>query len=197
MHSIWSYVTDFGDTAVTVPLAVLMHGFLLAAQHPRLAIGWGLAILGCAGAIATLKLALTVCGYPLSGSGLSSPSGHTAMSIAVYGGFAAVVGTTLKRPMRETLIAGAAGLMIAIALSRAILGYHSWLEVAIGLGVGIAALAFILVLVARLRPGPLPLVWLITGALVVFVLFHGTRWPAEQAIRRLAGWLNFLRPWCS
>jgi hypothetical protein len=32
--------------------------------------------------------------------------------------------------------------------------------------------------------------------LVVFALFHGTRWPAEQAIHRIARWFDALRPWC-
>src|SRR6266700_1779384 len=37
----------------------------------------------------------------------------------------------------------------------------------------------------------------LTGALVVCALFHGTQWPAEQAIDRLAWWLDFVRSWCS
>lgn len=197
MQSIWDFLTDFGDTAVTVPLALLMVGFLLAARQPRLAIGWGLAIVGCAGAISALKLALSVCGHPLSGSGLHSPSGHTAMSIAVYGGFAAVLGATLKRPAREAVIAAAAVPMIGIGLSRAILGVHSPLEVAIGVAVGAAAVGVILVLVARYRPARLPVGWLGAGALVVFLLFHGTRWPTERGIDYLSRWFDFLRPWCS
>jgi hypothetical protein len=51
-------------------------------------------------------------------------------------------------------------------------------------------------MVARHPPQRLPLRWLIAGALVVFVLFHGTRWPAERAIHRLAWWLDILRPLC-
>src|SRR6266851_9375030 len=172
LRAIWHFVTDFGDTAVTVPLAGLMVGFLLATRRPRLAIGCGLAILGGASAVAVLKLVLSACDHPLNGFGLSSPSGHTAMSISVYGGFAAVIATTLTRPARATVIAGTAALIIAIALSRILLNYHSTIEVAVGLAVGIAALA-------------------------ICALFHGTHWPAEQAINRLAGWLDFVRPWCS
>jgi membrane-associated phospholipid phosphatase len=197
LHPIWRFLTDFGDTAVTVPLALVMGGFLLAAQRPRLAIGWGLAILACAGAIAGFKIALTICGgQPSGGSGLASPSGHAAMSIAVYGGIAAVLGATLKPPARAAVIAGAAVLGIAIALSRVILGSHTPIDVAVGLVVGTSALAIIVAIVARQRPGRLPLGWLAAAALVVFVLFHGTRWPAEQVIHRLAGWFDLLRPWC-
>jgi membrane-associated phospholipid phosphatase len=197
LQSIWSFVTDFGDTAVTVPLALLMVGFLLAAKEPRLGAGWGLAIIGCAGATGALKMMLVACAHSLGGPGLSSPSGHSAMSTAVYGGYAAVIAATLARPAREALIAGAAVLIIGIACSRIILGAHSPLEVGIGLVVGMAALGAVLAVVARYRPARLPIVWLAVPALAVAPLFHGRHWPAEQAVHHLAGRFNFLWFWCS
>ena len=197
MQAIWVLLTDFGDTAVTVPLALLMAGFLLAAQQPRLAIGWGLAIVGGAGAIGGLKLVFAVCGQPIDGARFASPSGHTAMSIAVYGGFAAVVGATLSPPARAALITGAAVPVIGIPLSRTIVGGHTIIEVVVGLAVGIATLGAIIAITTRYRPERLPLAWLAAGTLIVFMLFHGTRWPAEQSIHGLAGLLAFLRPYCS
>jgi hypothetical protein len=56
--SIWNFITDLGDTAVTVPLAALMLFFLVVAKEWRLALAWAVAILGCAGAIGGLKLIL-------------------------------------------------------------------------------------------------------------------------------------------
>ena len=194
MQAIWNFVTDFGDTAVTVPLAALMAGFLLAAREPRLAFGWALAIVGCAGAIGGLKLVLAACGYPLGGPGQASPSGHTAMSIAVYGGYAAVIGATLARPARELVIAGAAMLMIGIALSRVVLGAHSPLEVWIGLAVGVTPLGAVIAIVAHYRRQRLPIRWLILPALAVALAFHGERWPTERVIHRL---VDILRPWCN
>jgi membrane-associated phospholipid phosphatase len=197
LHSILSFLTDFGDTAVTVPLAILVAGFLLAARQPRLAIGWAVVIIGCAGMTAALKMAFAICGHPVGGARLMSPSGHTAMSIAVYGGLAAVIAGSLAAPARLTLYAGAAIFGIGIALSRTIVGYHTPTEVVIGFAVGFAALAVMVGIVIRYRPRDLPIGWLVPGALVVFVLFHGTRWPAEQAIHGLAWWLEILRPYCS
>jgi membrane-associated phospholipid phosphatase len=197
LQSILRFVSDFGDTAVTVPLALLMVGFLLAAKQPGLAVAWGLAIVGCAGAIGALKMMLVACGHSLGGPGLSSPSGHAAMSTAVYGGFAAVIGTSLARPARWAVIAGAAVLVVVIAVSRVILGAHSPVEVAIGFVVGSAALGVILAAVVRYRPAWQPVVWLAALALVVAMVFHGWRWPAEHAVRHLAGWLGFLWYWCS
>ena len=197
MQSIWGFVTDFGDTAVTTPLAVLMVGFLLAVRQPHLAIGWGLAAVGCAGAIAALKLVLFACGHVPGSGGLASPSGHTALSVTVYGGFAAVIGTALARPARGVLIVGTAMLTIGIAASRVILCCHSLIEVAVGLVVGAAALGAILAIVARHRPARLPVAWLAAAALIIAMLFHGVRWPAEQAIQRFAALIDFVRPWCS
>lgn len=197
MHRIWSFVSDFGDTAVTVPLAVVMGCALVAAGHFRMALGWCLAILACAGLIATLKLVLAVCGYHPGVSALASPSGHTAMSTAVYGGFAAVLGARLERPARQAAIAAAAALMLGIAASRAVLHYHSAVEVAVGLAVGSLALAGIVALAGRYRPVRLPLIPVGAAALAVALLLHGERWPAEQAIRRLGFWFDLLRPWCS
>ena len=196
MHALWTFVTDFGDTAVTVPLAVVMLGFLAGAREPRVALGWGVAILFCAGLIGSLKLVLFACGDPLAGSGLSSPSGHTAMSTAVYGGFAAVIGANIGRPARSVVFAGAAALIVAIALSRPILGAHSRIEVAVGLAVGSAALALIAAVVARCRPMQLPVGALAMTAIAVALVFHGTRWPAEEGIHHIAGWVEFLLPWC-
>ena len=196
MDSIWGFVSDFGDTAVTVPLALLMAAVLVAAGHFRMALGWCLAIIACAGLIGALKLVLSVCGYQSGGSVLASPSGHTAMSTAVYGGFAAVLGAGLERPARDAVTAAAVALMLAIAASRAVLHYHSATEVAVGLAVGSLALSGIVVLARRYQPVRLPVLTVAGAALAIALVFHGVRWPAEQAIRRLGFWFELLRPWC-
>jgi membrane-associated phospholipid phosphatase len=195
-HAIWSFVTDFGDTAVTVPLALLMASALAAARHFRMALGWCVAILACAGSIAGLKLALAVCGHQSGASALASPSGHTALSTAVYGGFAVVFGAQLERPARHALLAAAAALMLGIAASRAVLQYHTVTEVAVGLAVGSLALAGIVALTSRYRPARLPILPLAATALAVALIFHGARWPAEHAVRRLGFWLEVLAPLC-
>jgi len=193
--SIWRFITDLGDTAVTVPLALLMLCFLAAMRQPHLAICWVIAILGCTGVISGLKLVLDACGNPLAGAGLTSPSGHTAMSAVVYGGFAAVIGARLARPARAALIAGAAALIIAMPMSRIILHVHTPIEVVVGLAVGLAALA-VIISIAAIRRERLPVLWLAAAAILVATLFHGERWPAEQAIHHFAGWFDMLRPWC-
>jgi membrane-associated phospholipid phosphatase len=197
LQPILRFLTDFGDTTVTVPLAVVMAASLVASRQRRLAIAWALVTALCAVTTGALKLALRICGHPLSSSTLNSPSGHTAMSIAVYGGIAIIIGSTLGPTARGTLFYAAVGFAIVIAASRALIGVHSPIEVAVGLAVGLATLPVIMAATLRYRPQSLPLRWLAAGALAVFLLFHGTRWPAEAAIHHLARWLDILRPYCS
>ena len=171
MNTAWRL---FDDTAVTVPIAVLLLGFLIAAGQFRLAIGWTLVIIGRAGAVAALKLSLAVCGYPLAESGLRSPSGHTAMSIAVYGGMTTVISGTVNRSAHAVLIAAITTLTIGVALSRTIIGYHTPVEVVVGIVIGLAALLAIIAVVVHYRPENLSAPWLIAACLVLIALFYST-----------------------
>ena len=194
---IWKFFTNFGDTAVTFPLAILMTIFLTAMSYTRAALGWSVSILACAGAIAALKIALFVCGHSLPIPELLSPSGHMAMSTAVYGGFAVVSGTALTRPARDIVIAGAIALITAIGTSRLLLHYHSVLEIGVGLLVGAGAVAMIILIVTRSRLEGLRIGYLAAGVLAVGCFFYGERWPAESAMHNVAQWLDVLRCWCS
>lgn len=196
MSSVWSFITDFGDTAVTVPLAMLMLCFLVVAKEWRLALAWALAILGCAGVIGGLKLILDACGTSVATAGLTSPSGHTAMSAAVYGGFAAVVSVNIAPPARAALIVGTIALIVAMPMSRVVLNAHTPIEVVVGLAIGLPAAAVIILATLAIRREQLPVTWLAASAIGLMLLFHGERWPAEREIRHLAAWLGALRGLC-
>ena len=194
---VWKIVTNFGDTAVTFPLALLMTVFLCVMSYTRAALGWSVSIISCAGFIAILKIALFACGHSLPIPELVSPSGHMAMSTAVYGGFAIVSGTALTRPARDIVIAGAIALIASIGTSRLLLHYHSLVEVGVGLGVGAGALAMIMLIMTRSRLEGLRIGYLAAGAVVVACLFYGERWSAEATMHNVAQWLNVLHAWCS
>jgi membrane-associated phospholipid phosphatase len=196
LSSIWSFITDFGDTAVTVPLAALMLCFLVVAKKWRLALAWALAILGCAGMIGGLKLILDACGTSFATAGLASPSGHAAMSAVVYGGFAAVLGVNLAPAARAALIVCAAALIVAMPVSRVTLHIHTPTDAVVGLAVGLAAVAIIVAAVA-IHHERLPTLWLAGAAVALAMFFHGERWPAEREIHHLAGWFGVPRAWCN
>jgi membrane-associated phospholipid phosphatase len=196
LHAALRYLTDCGDTAITVPLALLLCGFLLLTRQFRLALGWALIMLGCVAAISILKLLFSVCGPALIGT-LRSPSGHTAIGMLVYGAYAAMIGANYRPAGRVALIAAAVVFALGIALSRVVLHFHTGIEAIVGLTVGVIALGTVHVLVAWCRPAPLPVPWLGATAAAAFLLFYGQRWPAEQTLHRFAAFLDILRPWCT
>ncbi len=192
----WAFITNLGDTAVTVPLALLTCGFLCAWREVRLALGWGLAILGCAGVIAVLKLLLAACGHRLGVAGLLSPSGHSAMSAAVYGSLCLLIANP-SPPLVRTMVYTVGALLIAdIAASRVALRYHAPAEVAVGLIVGLVEVAVFRTILVKRPVTTLRVPWLVGAAAILVTLLYGTRWPAEQALGNLAAALQLLLPWC-
>jgi membrane-associated phospholipid phosphatase len=196
MTALWVFVTDCGDSAVTLPLASLVLVFLLFSREWRLARFWLLAIGGSAGVIAALKLAFGGCGHPLTPFAIVSPSGHSALSAAVYGSLALLVGAGLERRRRTALYVVAVFLIIGVALSRVVLRDHNLAEIAIGMAVGSGGAAVFGVALSGGRAPTLPLGWLLLGAAAIVAVMHGTRWMIEPAVHRLAWDLRFAWPWC-
>jgi membrane-associated phospholipid phosphatase len=196
LPAIWSFVTDFGDSAVTVPLALVTLVFLVSAGQQRLALGWILTIGGCAAAIGALKLLFGACGPLLPDVPISSPSGHTAMSAAVYGSLALLIGARLSLRGHAALNIVVWLAIVGIALSRVALRDHTLAEIAIGLVVGAGAIAVSRAVFGREEPPALPLGWLVLAGIGVIALMHGTRWAIEPSLHRLAGGLRLMLPWC-
>jgi membrane-associated phospholipid phosphatase len=189
-------LTDYGDAAVTLPLALLTFVVLLVVREWRLALGWALAIGACGLTMLALKLAFTACGEPLTPLDIVSPSGHTAMSAAIYLSLALLLGAALRPRAGRVLVAAAAVLVVGIALSRIALNRHNAAEVAIGLGVGLVATgAFHAVLRRQKRPD-VPAKWLGLGAIVIVIAMHGTRLMIEPALHSIAGAFRLVLPWC-
>ena len=63
--------------------------------------------------------------------GPSFPSGHSATAAAFYAAAALIVGRSLRRPMRQFVIAAAVAIAVAVAASRVLLDLH-WLSDVIG-----------------------------------------------------------------
>jgi len=197
LHAIWVFVTDCGDSAVTVPLALLTLVFLIASGQRRCAVFWMLAIGGSAVAIAALKLAFGACGQRLPLARIISPSGHAAMSAAVYGSLALLAGTGLSPGRRHTLYLLTAAAVVAIAVSRLALERHTLPEVVLGLLVGAGGVALFGAALRRQEAPALPLGWLMICGVAVVVVMHGTHWLVEPVLRRIAQVLRLAAPLCS
>lgn len=190
-------VTNLGDTAITMPLTLLTCCFLGAAHEIRLALSWGLTLLGFAGVVGALKLMSAACGQRLTIAVLMSPSGHTALSTAVYGALCLLIAYSSPSMVRVVVYAAGAFLIAGIAASRVVLGYHTPTEVSVGLVIGISAIACFRSLLAKWPPIALPTQRLAGAAIVTIVLLDGMRWPTERVLRDLARLLELILPWCN
>ena len=100
MQTFWNFVTDFGDSAVTLPLAALTVAFLFFSRWRRATIAFAITLASCGIAIGLVKLALQSCGRPLLHTEITNPSGHAAMSTAVYGSLALLLNCSVSAERR-------------------------------------------------------------------------------------------------
>jgi membrane-associated phospholipid phosphatase len=180
-------LTDFADQAVVLPVALAVAIMLVAMGWRRGAFAWLGVLGGTFGAILVLKLGFLACEPVFVPWDLRTPSGHTGAAAFVAGGLATLLGA---RALIALAVAAAAAALIGS--SRVELGAHSIPEVLIGAAAGITGAGLLARLVNRPPPITRP-VTLLAVAVVVAVLVHGTRLPAEQVIRRVAtGMLDFI-----
>ena len=174
-------LTDFGDSAILLPLAVVILVWLRLGAS-GLAWAWTITVGLCVALTAVSKIFFYACP---PAAGLHSPSGHTALSILVYGTL--VVVTTMQCDgwwRRLLTIAIGSCLILTIAASRLSLGAHSIPEVALGFVIGGAFLTFFagnLRRSCRAKPWPL----LIAVGLLVTIL-HGKELNAEEFLHRIS-----------
>ena len=150
--SFLSFVTNFGDLDLLLPLSLVVAGTLWRFESRAVATAFAGALVLCLGTLAVLKLTLLSCGayWHLL---VRSPSGHCGAATIVYGAIAIVLATHTPPRLRRLWYGGALALIVLIALSRVVLRMHSQVEVAIGLTIGAACLA-LFTLRYRGRPHP-------------------------------------------
>jgi len=188
-----TFVTDFADQAVMLPLALAVALALLALGWRRAALAWAACVIATFGTMLVLKLAFAACGsLDTSRLGtIGSPSGHTAAGAMVYGGLA---GLLLRRGIPGALLPAAA-VAVLIGATRVWLDVHTLAEVILGGLVGCAgATAFIAL--AGPRPQRWRPAWLLIPILLVPLLAHGRNLGAEPHIRGLGERYAWLIPAC-
>jgi undecaprenyl-diphosphatase len=187
-------VTDLGDSVITLPIAAVVLAWLAIWGSRRVAVAWLVALLACGAVTALLKIYFKAC--PLPGVELDSPSGHTSMSLFVYGGLTLVTAAQIGG-WRRGAVATLGGLFVlTIAVSRILLDYHSQAEVAIGLAIGLAALALFGVPFRRYGQRRMPLWPLWLAALVPILLLDGRQLSNEGLLGRIALYVRNVIDFC-
>jgi membrane-associated phospholipid phosphatase len=194
IHTVLHALTNLGDSIITLPIAAAVLVWLAIWTDRRNALVWFAALFLCAGLTAALKIYFKAC--PLPGLDLDSPSGHTSMSFYVYGGVALVTAAQYRQWPRQAVLAIGALLILAVALSRAVLEYHSAAEVVIGVIIGTGALALFWLLYRHHRSAAMPAWPLWVAAFVPIAFLSGRSISAEGLLQRLAVYLHGLVGFC-
>src|SRR5579871_1733888 len=142
MIQILAVATDLGNLAVLVPLALAMAVWLIRYQPRGAALAWLGALFVCGLVSALSKIVFYAC-PPIEN--LVSPSGHTSMSLVVYGGLGAICASQTGARWRAIPVAAVVGLVATIALSRVVLHFHSETEILVGSIIGVASLTVFLI----------------------------------------------------
>ena len=159
-----------------MPLAAAVAVGLALCGWWRGLLAWLLVVPGVLGLMGFLKFLFYSCAT-LDVTGIHSPSGHTSVAAAIYGGMLVLL---LRGRLPNALVfAIPPALAILVGISRVVVHAHVPVEVVVGGAVGLAGAAILAVLAGE-RP-PLRRSWPIwLGAAVVVVVFHGIRLHLED-----------------
>jgi membrane-associated phospholipid phosphatase len=179
------FISDFGDSAVLLPLALFLIVVLWRYQSWPAAVSLIQALGICLATLVMLKVAFIVCGASWH-AGIGSPSGHAGMSAMIYGALGVVAARQTSWWQRPVIFLAVWLLVAGIAMSRVALGAHSYAEVVIGVLAGVAALAYFLFRYLRLPDRKMNWALIATTLCAGLLVLHGIHAPLEQLIRHLA-----------
>jgi len=137
--------------------------------------------------IGALKLIFFICGNELHVINVRSPSGHAALSSAVFMAYGWLFATATSGWRRLATILLTSALVASISLTRIILEFHSVGEVIIGLLTGCASFSWVKII--YLRNSTLPVFdkkKLMISAFFPVIICYGWRLPAEENLHGLA-----------
>lgn len=182
----WPLLTDFGDSAVLAPAALLIAAWLAAGQAWRGALGW--CLLFGLGLLLTVfsKIAFIGWGIGVRAIDFTGVSGHTMLATSIYG-----TGLWLAMPRSQSGLR-AMGMVVGllaggfVGLSRLALGAHSPAEVVAGFVIGaLVCLGFVASSRDIARPG-VPRLMLVAAWVVVIAGLYGDKAPSENLIAQVA-----------
>lgn len=178
-----SALTDFGDLGVILPLSLVVLAWLICDGSRQGALLWVIAVGLCVTVTALLKVYLYICS-PIPD--LVSPSGHSSLSVLIYGAIALIIAAEQRRLLRALILFSGAVLIVSVAVSRLWLKAHSAPEVVIGVGIGIATLTFFANGYLRSRSEGKRLWPLVVSTVIVAAALHGRELRAEAFLHGIS-----------
>jgi membrane-associated phospholipid phosphatase len=188
------FLTDFGDSAVLLPLSLVVLIWLLATRSVNAAIWWVGVLVVFGAVIGGLKMLFFACPPAVD---VRSPSGHTGFSMLVYGSIAAIIAVQRRsRWTQAAIMLAVIVLVVGIAASRVILHMHSRTETVIGFLIGAVAVGVFFFGYRRTATGGRLMAPLLFAVVLTAALFHGVRLNAETNLHTLGGWLDLQQLFC-
>lgn len=189
-------LTDLGDGAVTGGLALIITLALVVIKEKNAAWGMMMAFAITAATMALIKI-LFYSGCVTTLSSMHSPSGHSALSLAVYGMIAAIVSPSLPYHWRSTPYLMAGVMVLGIGYSRIALGNHSPAEVITGFAIGaLVTVPLMRFYLPEQKGNPLILQGFPALMFLLFLL-HGLHLPAETFLAKLGSFLHHKSHLCA
>jgi membrane-associated phospholipid phosphatase len=184
-----NFITDCGDSVVTFTFTLLSAMFFLVYKQNNAAIAMVMAFCASAAAILLCKFAIYAHYVVLPVNfDIYSPSGHCAISLSVYGTFAAIAASSQAgwRKIIPFLFVGP--LILLIAVSRIYLYAHSINEVVVGLCIG--ASIFCGIWLVLLKNNTVRCSWLpfTLVCLTIMVTVYGHHLPAEKLVKHISAY---------
>jgi membrane-associated phospholipid phosphatase len=191
LHYHWSLISDLGDAALTLPLAIAMAVWFYTARA-RLGLSWLLCLAAGALLVGLTKILYAGCGIQIRAIDFRVISGHTMLASAVWTTVGASLGRAIsRRGGWRGALATAFGLALAaaIGLARVEDGAHSSTEVIVGWVLGVAVAATFLRVLQR--AAQLPRRPFVAGCffLLVSALAYGHHAPFQAMIEEYSPWL--------
>jgi undecaprenyl-diphosphatase len=166
-------VTELGDSTVNVIFAGTVLLVLLARRCYRTAGFWTVSVLGALAGVEVLKWTIRLPRPVAMYQGASAygfPSGHTTMSVVLYGFFAIVVARSVSGGRRWGFFIPALLISFLIGVSRLYLGAHWLSDVLGGFFIGTTWAAVLGISYLKGAEERVPRRWLLLSAASVFLL---------------------------
>ncbi len=183
----WVHLTALGDSAVLLPVAVLLAVWLLIQRASRRhGLWWLLLLAGCIGGVAVSKLAYMGWGLHPPGLDFVGLSGHCALSFLIWPTVAALLAARARPLWRGSAVALGALLALGISVSRLAVDAHTPSEAALGALWGALFGALFLWITRhsprlRGRAG-----WAAFGLLLPVLLMYGRVLPSNRILAGVA-----------
>jgi len=191
LYSVFGLAADLGDSAVTGGLALVGGLYLFYLKQKRAAVALWAAFVCAGGLIALGKILIYSHCVSLPAFWLlRSPSGHAAISAALYFTLASIIASSERGWRQFVPYAVAFCVVVLVAVSRVVLRAHTEADVWGGLFIGIVVFTVLWLRLIRGHVVPCRRWPFVVMGLVLFVFFYRPHLPSEGFIRWFVNYLS-------